>query len=119
MNGKIIGLEKSFFGEGDKLTVEGRTLDFDYEPIEEPPLHTNCRCTTVPIIVGERQIISNLIKKEAEKAKKKVDKELDKLKKEKMDLQIELELAQKKNKKEIEKKIKDISSKIDKIINEK
>jgi SPP1 gp7 family putative phage head morphogenesis protein len=115
MDGTIVDLDENYFDKGDKFGNQ----EIDFEDIEEPPLHTSCRCTTTPVMVGERQIVSNLIKKETDKAKKEISKELEKLKKEKTDLQIELDLSQKESKKDIEKKIKDISSNINKIINEK
>lgn len=51
LDGKTVGLGKSFFDKGDKITAEnGSVLDLDYENIDFPPLHPNCRCTIVPVI---------------------------------------------------------------------
>ena len=48
MDGKIIGLEQNFWDLGDSsaVKVDGKdqTLKFDYEEIEAPPAHTQCRC---------------------------------------------------------------------------
>jgi len=119
MNGKTIGLEKGFFVEGDKLDVGGKVLNFDYEDIQEPPLHTNCRCTTVPIIVGERQMISNKLDKSIEDIKKEIKEEIEQEK-------ASMKLLDKKRKKELEEKqkkiderLKRISNNVDKVINEK
>lgn len=46
MDGKVIPLGNNYFNKGD--TFEG--LDFDYEAINFPPLHVNCRCTLIPVI---------------------------------------------------------------------
>jgi len=41
MDGKVIGLDESFFDKGDSLTVGGNTLKFDMLAVEYPPLHPN------------------------------------------------------------------------------
>lgn len=50
MNGKIIGLNDSYIHKGEEFmgTV------YDYETIKQPPLHTNCRCVLLPILIGEK-----------------------------------------------------------------
>lgn len=51
MNGKIIGLGDSWFDRGTALAGnQGGTLNLDYETVERPPLHPNCRCTLVPVV---------------------------------------------------------------------
>lgn len=51
MNGKIIPLGDSWFNRGDSVQgTAGGALKLDYEKIEHPPLHTNCRCTLVPVV---------------------------------------------------------------------
>ena len=52
MNGKIISIESSFFGEGDSLSADvggGRTgtMKMGYGEVSGPPLHPNCRCSIV------------------------------------------------------------------------
>ena len=54
MDGKVIGLNEKFFEKGDSLTVDGDTLKFDLLAVEYPPLHVNCRCTTIPVLIGEK-----------------------------------------------------------------
>ena len=48
MDGKVIGLEENFWDLGDESTikVDGKdnTLKFNYEEIDAPPAHTQCRC---------------------------------------------------------------------------
>jgi len=46
LNGKVIGLNKNWFQKGDSYLG----LDLDYENVEHPPLHPNCRCTLIPVI---------------------------------------------------------------------
>lgn len=42
---------ESFFDKGDVLVGnDGGSLEFDYEDIEHPPLHCNCRCDLLPVI---------------------------------------------------------------------
>ena len=50
MNGKTVNLGDRFFSKGDSLDVGGKLLNFNYESIERPPLHANCRCTLLPVI---------------------------------------------------------------------
>lgn len=50
MDGRRLGLGKEFFKKGDKLEIEGSTLDFDLLDIDTPPLHPQCRCTLIPVI---------------------------------------------------------------------
>ena len=46
-------IKAPFFAQGESLvTNTGKRLDFDYAPINGPPLHPNCRCTLVPVIEG-------------------------------------------------------------------
>lgn len=57
MNGKTMDISGKFFDKGDKLTVTSPdsgndiTLKFGYEPIKHPPLHPDCRCQLIPIII--------------------------------------------------------------------
>ena len=46
LNGKVIGVDKKWFQKGD--TYLG--LELDYENVDHPPLHPNCRCTLIPVI---------------------------------------------------------------------
>lgn len=50
MDGKIIGLDNNYFNLNDILTVGDEDLSFDYTAIAGGALHTNCRCTIVPIL---------------------------------------------------------------------
>lgn len=53
MNGKIVNLENNFFDEGDDFKPRGtdKPMDLDYADVGEPPLHANCRCTTIPVLI--------------------------------------------------------------------
>lgn len=64
MNGKTVGLEDTFFDEGQ--TVRGRdggTLKLDFDDVEDPPLHANCRCFTNAVLIGENNA-SEIVTKE-------------------------------------------------------
>jgi hypothetical protein len=44
MDGEEVDLGESFFELGDVMFVEGKSMHFDYRPIDGPPLHPGCRC---------------------------------------------------------------------------
>lgn len=51
--GTIIDLDDNYFDKGDKVDgADGGTLNLDYSDVGEPPLHVNCRCTTVPVLIS-------------------------------------------------------------------
>ncbi len=52
MDGKIVGIDMSFFDKGDTYEVNERELDFEYEKVDHPPIHCMCRCTIVPVLEG-------------------------------------------------------------------
>lgn len=52
--GKTIPLDDTFLGLGESYTFtdengEEQTKTNEYDTVEEPPLHPNCRCTIVPV----------------------------------------------------------------------
>lgn len=54
LNGKIIDVQTDFFSKGDPdLVVDGRKLSFEYGDVPTPPLHPNCRCTTIPVTLSQ------------------------------------------------------------------
>lgn len=54
MNGKIVDLKGRYFRKGETLEVGEAKTTFNYGSIKEPPLHVNCRCTLLPVLIGER-----------------------------------------------------------------
>lgn len=44
---KIYGLDESFFDKND----EYMGVKLDYDDVDYPPLHVNCRCTIIPIVL--------------------------------------------------------------------
>lgn len=50
MNGEVIEKGESFFDEGEQLDVDGRVLEFNEYSVAHPPLHPQCRCTTIPLL---------------------------------------------------------------------
>lgn len=53
-NGKTIPLDDSFLETGQSYTYTDdngneQTVTNDYDTVEEPPLHPNCRCTIIPV----------------------------------------------------------------------
>ena len=101
MDGKVIGLSKTFFKKGDEFTVDDKTLEFKILDVAEPPLHVSCRCTTIPVLLGQKARVSErrgfekALAKE-KKANKKLAKEVDVYVKQGKD---ELNLKSKNNKK--------------------
>jgi len=59
LDGRIIGLGKNYFNKGD--TFHGFSLN--YEDIKAPPLHPNCRCTLLPVII-DRYLPKGVLKAE-------------------------------------------------------
>jgi len=54
MADQITELNENFLNKGDILRgKEGGELNIDYEDIEHPPLHPNCRCSMVSILSDE------------------------------------------------------------------
>lgn len=47
LNGKIVGIDKPFLAEGDKLESESSEIKL-YRPTTHPPLHLGCVCQIVP-----------------------------------------------------------------------
>lgn len=52
--GKSVPLDSAFLGLGESYTIlddEGNEQIYtnDYDTIEQPPLHPNCRCTVIPV----------------------------------------------------------------------
>lgn len=51
MDGKVVKLSTRYFKKGEKVTGrDGGTLKLDFESIQGPPLHSNCRCTLLPVL---------------------------------------------------------------------
>lgn len=52
MDGRIVKLGDRYFDKGSEMEgADGSTLKLDYEAIETPPLHSNCRCTLLPVLI--------------------------------------------------------------------
>lgn len=50
MDGKTVGLDNDFASKGEAVEGEdGTTYVLDYEDVQSPPLHPNCRCTIIPV----------------------------------------------------------------------
>lgn len=49
-----VGIEQAFLGRGAVLTgADGGMMEIDYEAIDGPPLHPNCRCSLQPELIDE------------------------------------------------------------------
>lgn len=85
MNGKVmVGLDKNYFDKGEILEVEDHKVDFSYGSVKVPPLHPNCRCTLLPVLLDERAFDSEtyLKIKGLEQDKLDLEAKVDKRKKE-------------------------------------
>lgn len=51
LDGKTIDLDGNFFNEGDTVTVGETQVSVGGVDVPEPPLHPDCRCTTIPVII--------------------------------------------------------------------
>jgi len=57
-----VGIEESFYKKGETLVgADGGELVLDYENVDGPPLHPNCRCSLQPKFVGELEDIAREI----------------------------------------------------------
>jgi hypothetical protein len=55
---KSIGLDDAFFKKGDTLTgADGGAMVLDYENVNGPPLHPNCRCSMQPKLTPELESV--------------------------------------------------------------
>ena len=46
-----VNIGDSFFSQGDTIDIgNDKTFTFNYESIEAPPSHPNCRCTLIPVL---------------------------------------------------------------------
>ena len=52
MSGRTTPLGVPFFSLGDSMTVDGKTMVFDYKAIYGPSLHPGCRCGIKAILKG-------------------------------------------------------------------
>lgn len=51
MNGKTVGIDETFFDEGDNVQgADGHTMTANFGDIIDPPLHMNCRCFTNAVV---------------------------------------------------------------------
>jgi len=55
LDGKAIPLDDNYFNQGDTFTVGDNTMDISMADVGEPPVHPDCRCTTIPIIDTSQQ----------------------------------------------------------------
>lgn len=58
LDGKVVSLNKNFADKGDTLhatDVNGNevSLDVSLTDVGEPPVHTRCRCTVIPVLIGD------------------------------------------------------------------
>lgn len=51
LDGTIISLDDNFLALGDVMRVGGQELAINYEDVDEPPAHVNCRCQLLPVEV--------------------------------------------------------------------
>lgn len=49
--GREVGIDENFAAQGTALAAGDRTMRLDYEDVATPPLHPNCRCALVPVVV--------------------------------------------------------------------
>lgn len=52
MNQRTLGLGDSYFKKGEAFTgAQGGVIKLDFETVGAPPLHPNCRCTLIPVVL--------------------------------------------------------------------
>jgi SPP1 gp7 family putative phage head morphogenesis protein len=51
MNGKTVGIDESYFDDGELVQgADGGTLQLAFGDVIDPPLHVNCRCFTNAVV---------------------------------------------------------------------
>ena len=49
-----VGIDQAFYAKGQALEgADGGTLNLDYEDVQGPPLHPNCRCSLQPKLIAD------------------------------------------------------------------
>lgn len=62
MNGKVIGIEETFFADGEKVQgADGGVLNIAFGDIIDPPMHPNCRCFTNAVISNKSKEESTVV----------------------------------------------------------
>lgn len=62
---KGVGVNEPFYARGTVLTgADGSEMTLDYEAIDGPPLHPNCRCSLQPQLVDDYETIIRDMEKE-------------------------------------------------------
>lgn len=51
MEGRTAGLDETYLEEGGRLQAGDSTMTFTYEPVAHPPLHPNCRCALLAVLI--------------------------------------------------------------------
>lgn len=58
LDGKIISIDDNYFDKGDEFLGNADSpMRFDYADVGFPPAHTNCRCTTLPVIAKQAMVL--------------------------------------------------------------
>lgn len=71
-----VGLEDSFYGQGSEiLGKDGNVMVADYENIDGPPLHPNCRCSLQPVLDDESEAILREAEAELKAEMEAIDKQ--------------------------------------------
>jgi HK97 family phage portal protein len=64
-----VGIDQAFYAKGQALEgADGGTLNLDYEDVQGPPLHPNCRCSLQPKLVSDYESIIAEAEKELEQS---------------------------------------------------
>lgn len=70
MNGKVIAVDESFFKEGQTVTGrDGGKMKLDFDTVEDPPLHANCRCFTKAETIEVTRAATQMMTKAEEEMK--------------------------------------------------
>ena len=79
-----IGLDDSYFSIGDEVNgINGGVMTVDFDNVESPPLHCNCRCVlkSVEKLVTKQQKTKKKKAKKSDRLLKEIDKELNDIRK--------------------------------------
>lgn len=113
MEGKQVKLDDNFFDKGDTVVGEdGGEFDADYNSIDTPPLHPDCRCSLAPVLVGRRMFSEIIAKKKEEQKQFDISGVHEKIN----EVSQVMEEAKSENKETLEKGLDLINQRLDEIV---
>lgn len=52
LDGVIVSLDDNYYTLGDVVEADGKKLSINYENVPAPPVHVNCQCVLLPVLIS-------------------------------------------------------------------